>query len=400
MTSSTLALLGGVPAFDRDVHVGRPNLGDRDTILASIADVIDSGWLTNDGPVVRELEAQISARLGVRHCVAMCNGTVALEIAIRALGLSGEVIVPSFTFVATAHALQWQEITPVFGDVDPDTHMLDPARLEQLITPRTSGILATHLWGRPCAVDRLQEIADRYSLALLYDAAHAFDCTYGDTYIGNFGRCEVFSFHATKFFNTFEGGAVCTNDDDLAERMRLMRNFGFGGLDNVIYIGTNGKMNEVCAAMGVTGLRSIDGFIEANKRHFATYDDRLAQLPGLSLLEPGRFGRSNYQYVVAEVGQSCPLTRDELVEALWAERVRARRYFFPGVHRMEPYRSHAPDAGALLPVTERLAQSVIVLPTGTGVEPAEVEMITDLIATAIDQASAVRQAIASRPGAS
>ena len=181
----------------------------------------------------------------------MCNATVALEIAIRAMGMSGEVIVPSFTFVATAHALQWQEITPVFCDIDPRTHNLDPNRIEEMITPRTTGIIGVHVWGRPCAVDALAEIAQRRHLKLLFDAAHAFGCSYQGQMIGNFGDAEVFSFHATKFFNTFEGGAVVTNDDELAAKMRLMKNFGFHGYDNVIYVGTNGKMSEVSAAMGL-----------------------------------------------------------------------------------------------------------------------------------------------------
>jgi dTDP-4-amino-4,6-dideoxygalactose transaminase len=389
----SLALLGGEPAFSRDLHVGRPNLGDKAAVVQRIAQVLDSGWLTNDGPAVREFESQVADRLGVRHCIAMCNGTVALEIAIRAMDLTGEVIVPSFTFVATAHALQWQEITPVFCDVDPSTHMLDPDRVEELITPRTTGILGVHLWGRSAPVDRLSEIAERRGLALLYDAAHAFDCSFGDMPVGNFGACEVFSFHATKFFNTFEGGAVCTNDDTLAERIRLMRNFGFTGVDDVIYIGTNGKMNEVCAAMGLVGLRSIDEFVETNRQHFSHYRDRLQNVPGLRLIEPDEFGRSNFQYVVAEVGPDCLLTRDELVAVLWAERVLARRYFTPGVHRMEPYRSFFPNAGLLLPVTERLAESVMVLPTGTGVDSSDVDTVAGIIESACSRPGAVREAL-------
>src|SRR5207302_10663010 len=191
-----LALFGGAPAFTEKLHVGRPNIGDRDRLLARFNDMLDRRWLTNDGPFVQEFERKICEHVGVRHCVAMCNATIALEIAIRALELSGEVIVPSFTFIATAHALSWQEITPVFCDIDPRTHNLDPARVEQMITPRTSGIIGVHVWGRACDIDALAEVARRHKLKLLFDAAHAFGCSYKGRLLGAFGECEVYRFHA------------------------------------------------------------------------------------------------------------------------------------------------------------------------------------------------------------
>src|SRR6185369_4193577 len=221
-TKADLAVLGGPREFAEPLHVGRPNIGDRGRLLSLINDMLDRRWLTNQGPLVQEFERRVAEHVGVEHCVAMCNGTVALEIAIRALGLTGEVILPSFTFIATAHALQWQEITPVFCDIDPHTHRLDPNRVESMITPRTSGIIGVHVWGRPCDVDALTEIAERRKLTLLFDAAHAFSSSRNGTMVGGFGAAEVFSFHATKFLNTGEGGAVVTNDDDLAQRMRLM----------------------------------------------------------------------------------------------------------------------------------------------------------------------------------
>jgi len=260
---SDLAIFGGMPAFQEILHIGRPNIGQRERLLQRINDLLDRRWLTNNGPCVQEFEQRIADLLGVKHCIVMCNGTVALEIAIRATGLSGEVIIPSFTFIATAHALQWQEITPVFCDIHPRTHNIDPSRVEEMITSRTTGIIGVHLWGKPCNVEALTEIAKKHNLKLLFDAAHAFSCTYNGRFIGQFGDAEIFSFHGTKFFNTFEGGAVVTNDDELAGKIRLMRNFGFAGYDKVIYIGTNGKMCEVSAAMGLTGLESLDEFIAA-----------------------------------------------------------------------------------------------------------------------------------------
>jgi dTDP-4-amino-4,6-dideoxygalactose transaminase len=341
--------------------------------------MFDRRWLSNNGPLVQEFEQKVAEYHGVRHCIAMCNGTVALEIAIRALGMEGEVIVPSYTFIATAHSLSWQGITPVFADIDPATHCLDPEAVRSMITPRTTGIIGVHLWGRPAPVEALQQIADEHGLQLMYDAAHAFGCSHGGKMIGNFGRCEVLSFHATKFFNTFEGGAILTNDDELAEKMRLMRNFGFAGLDNVIHMGTNGKMIEVAAAMGLVNLDAIDEVIAANKRNHESYRAGLAGLPGISLLDFDDKERNNYQYVVMEVDADCPVTRDRIIEALHAENILARKYFWPGCHNMKPYRELYPHAGLVLPNTNLVAERVIVLPTGTTMSKEMVETVGAVI---------------------
>ena len=328
-TASDLAINGAPPAFAQPLHVGRPNLGDRDALLRLTGEIYDRRWLTNNGPLVQELEARLAQRLGVKHCVAMCNGTIALEIAIRALGLKDEVIVPSYTFVATAHALHWQAITPVFADIDPRTHNLDPASVRRMITPRTSGIIGVHLWGRPAPINELQQIADEHGLQLMFDAAHAFDCSFGGVRIGGFGRCEVFSFHATKVFNTFEGGAVATDDDDLAEAMRLMRNFGFSGYDNVIHPGTNGKMPEINAAMGLVNLEAMPEFIEGNRRAYLAYQQGLKDIDGIRLIPYDQTNGPNYQYVVVEVDPAFLTSRDQIVAALQAENILARKYFWP-----------------------------------------------------------------------
>ncbi|MEI6970788.1 MAG: aminotransferase class I/II-fold pyridoxal phosphate-dependent enzyme [bacterium] len=393
LPAKELAILGGAPAFAEPLHVGRPNIGDREALMHRIGDIIDRRWLSNNGPMVQEFEQKVAQFLGVKHCVAMCNGTIALEIAIRALGLHGEVIVPSYTFIATAHALQWQEITPVFADIDPATHNLDPAAVERMITPRTTGILGVHLWGRPAPIEALQEIAGMHRLQLLFDASHAFGCTHGGRSIGQFGRCEVFSFHATKFFNTFEGGAVVTNDDELARKMRLMKNFGFAGYDNVIYPGTNGKMTEVCAAMGLTGLESIGEFISVNKRNYHAYMEHLREVPGLSLVRYDEREHCNYQYIIVEVLPDSCLTRDDIVRILHAENVLVRKYFWPGCHNMQPYRDRYPQAGDFLPNTNEVASRVIVFPTGTAVEPETIRVIVAVLHTAVRTAPAVLRAL-------
>jgi dTDP-4-amino-4,6-dideoxygalactose transaminase len=379
-----LSIFGATPAFHSPLHVGKPNIGDRQALLQRLTDILENGWLTNYGPMVKQFESALAKEIGVKHCVAMCNGTIALEIAIRALELRGEVVVPSFTFIATAHALQWQEITPVFADIDPLTHNLDPRSVESMITPRTSGIIAVHLWGRPSQIEELQSVADHYGVSLLFDASHAFTCTHQGKKIGNFGRCEVFSFHATKFFNCFEGGAVVTNDDELASKMRLMKNFGFSGYDNVIYPGTNGKMTEICAAMGLTNLESIDEFRSANKINYDTYQKGINGIKGLRLLPFDEREICNYQYIVVEVDGDFPLPRDAIISVFHAENILARKYFWPGCHQMLPYRAYYPHAGLLLPNTNEVARRIIVLPTG-------VHMDADNIGTIISIFDLIRR---------
>jgi dTDP-4-amino-4,6-dideoxygalactose transaminase len=387
---SEFAVLGGAPAFAEPLHVGRPNVGDRERLLERIAGAVDSRWLTNDGPLVREFEQAVAEAVDVPHCIAMCNGTVALEIAIRATGLHGEVIVSPFTFVATAHALQWQRITPVFCDIDPDTHNIDPDRVEELITPRTSGILAVHLWGRPAPVEALSEIAHRHGLRLLFDAAHAFGCSHGGRMIGGFGDAEVLSFHATKLVNSFEGGAVVTTDSEIADVARLMRNHGFADYDLVTHVGTNGKLSEVAAAMGLTSLESAERFVDANRRNHEAYRTGLAGVEGIELLTYDEHERCNWQYAVILVRYDAPLSRDELQRVLWAENVQARRYFYPGCHRMEPYRSLFPDLADRLPQTEHVARQVLALPTGTSVGPDAIATVTALIRAAMRAAPRLR----------
>lgn len=392
--TAELAIFGSPPAFAEAVHVGRPNIGDREKFFARLNDILDRRWLTNHGKYVIELEQRIADLIGVRNCILVSNGTVGLELLIRALELRGEVIVPAFTFVATAHALQWQEITPVFADVDGDTHCIDPGSVEAMITPRTSGIIGVHVWGRPCAIEALTALAERHKLKLLFDAAHAFGCSHGGRMIGSFGEAEVFSFHATKLMNTFEGGAIVTDNDRLAEKLRLMHNFGFAGYDKVIYVGTNGKMSEVCAAMGLTNLESLDEVISVNLRNYRAYGQHLAGMRGLTLALYDEQHRSNYQYVVVTVGEEAALTRDELVEVLHAENIIARRYFYPGVHRMEPYCSYFPHAHLLLPRTERLSGQVLVLPTGTAISEQDIARICGVMRTALGAARPVRERLA------
>jgi dTDP-4-amino-4,6-dideoxygalactose transaminase len=387
-----LAILGGPPAFEESLHVGRPNVGDRQRLLARLNDSLDRRWLTNNGPYVQEFERRLAETVGVKHCIAVCNATVALEIVIMALGLTGEVVVPAFTFIATAHALQWQGIKPVFCDVDPRTHNLSPAQVERVVTPHTTGVIGVHLWGRPCEVEALTDIANAFNLKLIFDAAHAFACTYRGRMIGGFGDAEVFSFHATKVLNAFEGGAVATNNDELAAKVRSMRNFGFAGYDEVIDLGTNGKMNEASAAMGLTSLESLKKFIAINRSNYEQYLHQLQGVTGIQLLAYDASEECNYQYVVIEIGEAAHISRDELQEVLWAENILARRYFYPGCHRMEPYSLRSPMI-LRLPGTEFLVTRVLSLPTGTAVGHREISRICKIIRLAVAHGERIRQAV-------
>jgi dTDP-4-amino-4,6-dideoxygalactose transaminase len=384
-TIDSLAIFGGKPVFEDKLHVGRPNIGDRAQLIKRLDDMLDRRWFSNNGPFVQEFEERIADYLGIKHCIAMCNGTIALEIACRAIGLSGEVIIPAFTFIATAHALQWQEITPVFCDIDPKTHNIDPELIERMITPRTTGILGVHLWGRPCNIQALEKIAAKRNLRLIFDASHAFGSSYRGKMIGNFGNAEVFSFHATKFINTFEGGAIATNDDEIARKMRLMKNFGFSGYDSVIYIGTNGKMNEAAAAMGLTSLESIDDFIAINYRNYKEYLNELNGVPGIQMACYNEKEKNNFQYIILEIEEhTTGICRDKLIEIMHAENILARRYFYPGCHQMEPYRSFFPHARLMLPESECLSKKVMSLPTGNTVSQKEIKDICHIVRIVVE----------------
>ena len=389
------AIFGGAPAFSNTLHVGRPNVGDRERFLRRVGAMLDRNWLTNDGPLVREFEERIAELAGVRHCVATCNATLGLELLIRACDLAGEVIVPSFTFVATAHAVRMSGLTPVFGDIDETSHSLDPDALEDHLSERTSAILGVHLWGRSCAIEALTKLADRHGLTLLFDAAHAFGGSFRRKTIGRFGRAEVFSFHATKFINSFEGGAITTQDADLAARLRRMRNFGFVDYDEVRGLGSNAKMSEVAAAMGLTNLEAMPRIIAANAANYEQYREALSDLPGIEIYLFDASERNNFQYVVIEVDEvEAGLSRDDLVSLLHAENVLARRYFYPGCHRMEPYRTTCPAPA--LPITEKVAARVFQLPTGTSVGDASIRAVAGVLRLALENPRAVQAKLSSR----
>ncbi|MEZ6121818.1 MAG: DegT/DnrJ/EryC1/StrS family aminotransferase [Planctomycetaceae bacterium] len=379
---SDFAIAGGRPVFCEPLLVGRPGIPDRQAFLRRVSGILDSGHLTNGGPLVGEFEQRLQDYLGVRHAIAVCNGTAALQVMAMAAELSGEVIVPSMTFIATAHALQWMGLTPIFADIDEHTHTLNPVSVEQCVTSRTSAILAVHLWGNPCDARSLQMIADRHHLKLLFDASHAFGCRTANSRIGNFGHAEAFSFHATKVMHAFEGGAVVTNHAEIAERCRLMRNFGITGLCQIDSLGINAKMNELSAAAGLTSLENLPEVIRHNQRNLSEYRREFQDLPGLTITIPETEEDRNAQYVVARVAEGqFGLNRDQLLTVLRAEGVLARAYFVPGCHHAPPYAGNPKHTPVPLPVTDSLLHDVIQFPSGVSVDDSRIRRIGALLSS-------------------
>ncbi|MBF0169636.1 MAG: aminotransferase class I/II-fold pyridoxal phosphate-dependent enzyme [Nitrospinae bacterium] len=377
---SDLALFGGTPLFTEPKHVGQLYLPEWSRFESSFQGIFDRGYFTNHGPLVRQLEERLAGYLGVRHAVCMVNGTVALMVAAKALDLKGEVIVPAFTFIATAQALLWAGLDPVFCDVDPVTHTMTAERVAPLITDKTSAILGVHLWGRPCDVLPLESLARDRGLALFFDAAHAAGCSMGNRMIGGFGHMEIFSMHATKALSAGEGGFVTTDDDRLADRLRTVRNFHLSETFVKVPLRINAKMSEAQAALGLLGLESLPAISAANKVLYDAYVRCLSPLDGLSPLLFDEHEANNYQYMVVEVDKNlCGYTRDQVVRLLHAEGILARRYFTPGAHRIPPFCDRYPRFVEALPVTDGLSERLMQLPLGQGVSSGDVEKVGDLL---------------------
>lgn len=377
-TLETLAFFGGQAMFSEEIPVGQVNLPDWDAFEKMFSEIFERGYYTNHGPLVAELEDAVAARLGVRHAICVTNGTIALMVAARALGLRGEVIVPAFTFPGTVQALSWAGLTPVFADVDIDTHTLTAATVEPRIGPQTCAVLGVHLWGSPCDPERLQALCDHHALALFFDAAHAFGCAYDGGMIGRLGKVETFSFHATKIISGAEGGCLTTDDDDLARRIRTVRNFHQSESALPVDLRINGKMSEAQAAMALLSLQAYDAHRDHNRMIDGIYRQRAQGWRGIRLLDFARGREHNHQYAVLETdADAFAPGRDALVELLRAENILARRYFHPGAHRLTPYAETCPPTH--LPVTEALCDTILQIPLGPCVSDTSAHRICDLI---------------------
>ncbi len=365
--------------FENPIYVTRPMLADLDELNKELHDIWESQWLTNGGVKHQKLEEELRKTLKVPGLSLFNNGTIALIVAIQSLRLSGDVVTTPFTFPATPHVLPWNNITPVFCDIDENTLTIDAEKLEKTITPKTTGILGVHVYGMPCNVLRIQEIADRYGLRVIYDAAHAFGVEIDGVGIGSFGDISMFSFHSTKLFHTLEGGALTFNAPHLKSRIDLLKNFGIKNEDEVIMPGINGKMNEVQAAVGLINLRHIDE--ERAKRHkiVESYKQNLDGIPGIKVFEiPGGI-RNSYQYFMIRIGSEFGLSRDQVHTELKKFNVITRKYFYPLCSDYSCYR-HLPSADPKnLPVAHKVVNEVLCMPLYGALKLDEVEIICEII---------------------
>ena len=395
MGQADLAVLGGKPAFEDPLPVGQLYFPPWADYERAFRELFARQYYTNQGPLTERLEACLAERLQVRNVICVTNATIGLSMLAEGLGLKGNIIVPAFTFIASAQSLLWSNLGPVFCDVDPDTHHLDMKHVEQLLEQGASGILAVNLWGGAADVNKLIEIAARYQVPLYFDSAHGFGCTLkGGRPLGGYGRGEVFSFHATKVLSSGEGGGIATDDDDLAEKLRNIRS-SYGVRRSVAVSRTaNGRMSEAQAALGLLSLDALDSIVERNRSLHVAYGRRLRGVKGLKVRHPLNVERSNYQYCVCEIAEhEFGTPRDVLYQALRKENILARRYFSPGVHRCPPFTDFLRSDDKPLTATERLCAVVLQLPLGARVTVEAVEVICDRIKTIQNRADEVVAAV-------
>lgn len=369
-----------IPPFDKPIYVTRPLLPPIAALTERLEAIWAAQWLTNAGEQHEALQRALGAYLAVDEVSLYNNGTIALLAAVRALDMGGEVITTPFTFPATPHAISWSGATPVFCDIDPVMMTIDPAQVESLITPRTSGILAVHVYGIPCDVAALQAIADRHHLRVVYDAAHAFGTRINGVGIGNFGDVSMFSFHATKLFHTAEGGALTTRDPAIRKALDHLKNFGILGQDAVDIVGINGKMNELQAALGLCVLERVGDEIAKRQAIIARYRRQLASIDGLQLMpEPPGVDSSCQYFVIRIKAREFGCSRDVVFEQLKTYNVLARKYFFPLCTDYDCYRHLPSSAPGRLPVASAVVSEVLCLPLYGTLEPVEVDAICDMI---------------------
>ena len=368
-----------IKPFTHPIYITRPLLPDLYELTKKLQEVWDSQWLTNIGNQHRLLEKKIKNLLNVPNVSLFNNGTIALIVACQSLRLSGDVITTPFTFPATPHVLTWNSIRPVFCDIDPITMNIDADKIESMITPQTTGILAVHVFGTPCDVEKIQEIADRYGLKVIYDAAHAFQCEIGGVGIGNFGDITMFSFHATKLFHTAEGGALVFKDNNLKGRIDLLKNFGIKNEEEVIMPGINGKMNEIQAALGLVVLDSIEDERNKRKKLLDIYRECLKDIDGISILDE-RSDTNSYQYFVMRIDEKVfGKSRDFIHEEFKKYNVFTRKYFHPLCSDYTCYR-HLPSSNIdNLPVANKVVKEILSMPFYGGLSEADIKKICGIL---------------------
>lgn len=364
---------------DKAVFVTQPYLPPLEEFLPYLQKIWTSKTLTNGGPMHQQLEAALANYLGLEHIALFNNGTIALLTALQALRVTGEVITTPYSFIATAHSLLWNGIKPVFVDIDPHTLNLDPTKIEAAITPQTTAIMPVHCYGNPCNVEAIQKIADNYNLKLIYDAAHAFGVKDEGGSILRHGDLSVLSFHATKVFNTFEGGAIVCPDAKTKQRIDHLKNFGFVDETTVVAAGINGKMSEINAAFGLLQLQHIDKAISRRCEIAAYYREQLGDVKGIRLIGEAGQTAANHSYFPIMIEADYPLGRDELYQKLKEQNIFARRYFYPLISEFPMYRGMLSAQHSNLPVAYGVSQKVLCLPIYPALSKHDLERITDAV---------------------
>jgi dTDP-4-amino-4,6-dideoxygalactose transaminase len=365
---------------NKPIYVTQPALPPLEEFTELLRQIWDNKILTNNGPFHQQFETALAEYLGVKYISVFTNGTLALMTALQALRITGEVITTPFSFVATTHSLWWNNIKPVFADIEPDHFNLDPEKVEAAITPQTTAIMPVHVYGNPCKLEAFQRIADTYGLRLIYDAAHAFGVKVNGESILNFGDLSILSFHATKVFNTIEGGAIICHDEKTKQRVDYLKNFGFADETTVIAPGINAKMNELQAAYGLLQLKYVDEHIAKRKAIADFYREQLQGVDGISCLEDMEGVHHAYSYFPIMVdANEYGKTRDELYEELKRHNIFGRRYFYPLISQFPSYRGLPSAKASNLPVAESVAEHVICLPIYPELEMGKVTNIANVI---------------------
>ena len=362
------------------ITVTAPLLPDLEQFHGLLKEIWESKWITNNGSFHKQLEKELAAYLKVPYISLFTNGTLPLITALQALRITGEVITTPYSFVATTHSLWWNGIKPVFVDIDPATCNLDPARIEAAITPRTTAIMPVHCYGKPCDTEGIQAVADKYGLKVIYDAAHAFGVEVNGTSLLNAGDMSTLSFHATKVYNTIEGGALVVHDEQTKKRIDYLKNFGFANETTVVAPGINSKMDEMRSAYGLLNLKLVDAAIEARRRVAVRYREALRNVPGITFFDDMPGVRHNYSYFPVFVdAEQYGMTRDELYFKMREQNVWGRRYFYPLISTFSTYRGLESAAKENLPVATRIADQVICLPMHHELSEEDVERVLGLI---------------------
>lgn len=364
---------------EKPIYVTQPYLPPLEEFVPYLQQIWDNKILTNGGPFHQQLEKALCEYLGVKHVALFSNGTLALITALQALRITGEVITTPYSFVATAHSLLWHSNKPVFVDVEPHTLNIDPAKIEAAITPQTTAIMPVHCYGNPCNVDAIQKIADNYNLRVIYDAAHAFGVQDAGGSVLRHGDMSVLSFHATKVFNTFEGGAIICHDAKTKQRIDHLKNFGFVDETTVVAPGINAKMSEINAAFGLLQLQNMHTVMQRRAEIDVRYREQLDDIAGIHCLPKAGQTVANHSYFPVLVRPDYPLSRDELYQTLKDRGIYSRRYFYPLISDFPMYRGLPSAAPANLPVAAKAAEQVLCLPIFPALSEAEISKITSII---------------------